>query len=292
MPVPVSSIRLGKKKKRWSEWAKVLMACILIALLIFAYFFVNTNIFISEEISLKVAEADCVDYDTLNQRLKNEYKDLLMDTSGLAEKIKTEFNCVSDVKVRRHFVNKIDVEVLGREPVAWLVGLGSDERQDLSLLEKEATFSSIELKEQSTSNAFSSDISSHKFLVDKEGVIFLAEPEVSEQQKQLDLPLIYFQSANLEMGKTVDRRLIEGTVKVLEKTKELGLEVKEAKIYPEGVLLINMEPRTIFTLRNKIDDQLASLQLILTQAKIDEDKMEFIDLRFDKPVVRYAPKKN
>ena len=50
-------------------------------------------------------------------------------------------------------------------------------------------------------------------------------------------------------------------------------------------------PKVFFRLDNEIDLQLASLQLILEKAKIDERILEFIDLRFDKPIVRFAPKK-
>ncbi|MBI4038755.1 hypothetical protein HY384_02235 [Candidatus Daviesbacteria bacterium] len=51
-------------------------------------------------------------------------------------------------------------------------------------------------------------------------------------------------------------------------------------------------PRIIFRLSNSLDVQLASLQLILGKAKIDGSRLEFIDLRFDKPVLKFTPKES
>ena len=78
---------------------------------------------------------------------------------------------------------------------------------------------------------------------------------------------------------------------ILDKVKIYRLSITEASIF-EDVLMNNTAPKIIFKLRNDIDKQIASLQLILEKAKMETSKLEFIDLRFDKPIVRIAPKKN
>ena len=79
----------------------------------------------------------------------------------------------------------------------------------------------------------------------------------------------------------------------MDAVKKMGISVNESFLN-DSFFIIKDETsviKVIFRLKNEVDIQLASLQLILDKAKIDEKELEFIDLRFDKPVVRYAPKK-
>lgn len=112
------------------------------------------------------------------------------------------------------------------------------------------------------------------FLLDEEGVIFSGTAP--------ELPMkIYSSKKNINF---------KNILAVLNKIKVFGIEVMEA-VEMENTLLTNSSPKVIFDLSKEIDAQTASLQLILAKAKIDEETAEFIDLRFDKPVVRFAPKK-
>lgn len=112
------------------------------------------------------------------------------------------------------------------------------------------------------------------FLLDEEGVIFSGTAP--------ELPMKIYSSK-----KNINFRNI---LAILNKIKVFGIEVMEA-VEMENTLLINSSPKVVFDLSKEIDVQTASLQLILAKAKIDEETAEFIDLRFDKPVVRFAPKK-
>ena len=86
--------------------------------------------------------------------------------------------------------------------------------------------------------------------------------------------------------------MIQKTVKVLEKIKSLGVNSDDPKIYSKIYLSLGQKPQMVFVLDDKSDHQLASLQLILDQAKMDTKEVEFLDLRFDKPIVRYGKDKN
>ncbi|HCB22754.1 hypothetical protein A3B42_01170 [Candidatus Daviesbacteria bacterium RIFCSPLOWO2_01_FULL_38_10] len=111
------------------------------------------------------------------------------------------------------------------------------------------------------------------FLVDEEGMLFSGNQESSLK--------IYSENKNEDFKKIIA---------VLNKIKFFGIEIMEV-IVVEDILLINSVPKINFSLDKASDMQLASLQLILNKAKINGEAVEFIDLRFDKPVVRFAPKK-
>lgn len=111
------------------------------------------------------------------------------------------------------------------------------------------------------------------FLIDNEGMLFSGNQEAGLK--------IYSENKNKDFKKIIS---------ILNKIKFFGIEIMEVTIV-EDTLLFPSSPKMIFALDKNIDTQLASLQLILSKAKIDEETIEFIDLRFDKPVVRFAPKK-
>ena len=83
--------------------------------------------------------------------------------------------------------------------------------------------------------------------------------------------------------------MINNIIKIFDKTKSLGIEIKQAWLR-ENILVTETIPKMIFKLDN-VDSQLASLQLILSEAKIESKELEIIDLRFDKPVIKFAPEK-
>lgn len=126
---------------------------------------------------------------------------------------------------------------------------------------------------ESSAEATSSAIE-ESFLLDEEGVIFSGTAP--------EMPMKIYSSK-----KNINFRNI---LAILNKIKVFGIEVMEAVVV-QNFLLINSTPKITFALDKEIDVQTASLQLILAKAKIDEETAEFIDLRFDKPVVRFAPKK-
>lgn len=114
------------------------------------------------------------------------------------------------------------------------------------------------------------------FLVDSEGIIF------SKDSRQSNIPSIFIEEK--------PENIATSNLKILEKINEFGLDSKQAVI-SANFLVILSSPKIIFRTDEKVDIQLASLQLILKTAKIDDKTVEFVDLRFDKPVVKFAPKK-
>lgn len=196
---------------------------------------------------------------------------LLINKNSLKKKLSDKFPCIKSVQIIRSFPGKVSIEVLGREGAAIL----------LVLKTKEAS-PSVSLDEAIATEAAYFDPNSEEVvasqLLDSEGMV------ISSDTNNLNYPKIYSQER-------IEGILLLNALKVLIKLKNFGIEVAEAKIYSTNVLFTGIKPKMIFSLEN-VDLQLASLQLILNQAKIDEENIEFIDLRFDKPIVRFAPKKN
>lgn len=117
------------------------------------------------------------------------------------------------------------------------------------------------------------DATREAFLLDEEGAIFSGTTSATLK--------IFLSEKNINF---------KNILAILNKIKIFGIEVGEVVVAGTN-LMINSTPKIVLDLNRDLSLQIASLQLILQQAKIDEEAAEFIDLRFDKPVVRFAPKK-
>lgn len=267
-----------KNRSLISQLWKIGLAVLVVLLILDVYLLIDSKILNIKILDVVLDKISC----TSGEEIRKESQILgkkffLVDQKKIEQNLKQKFLCIKSVTVSKGFLDTVTVEVSGREPVAVLALLQS----------LEATPSGLEnLASQSTSVSAQEKIES-EFLVDREGVVLLKE-------HRDNLPVIYFGGVALDVGKSIGEGLMQNTLIILEKMKTFGIEIEEAKIYSQEILLINpvtQKPRIIFALNKNIDIQLASLQLILARAKIDMEEMEFVDLRFDKPIVKYVPKK-
>lgn len=259
---------------------RLLLLIPLILLILLTYLSFRSNIFTIKTVDVKLKNLACTDDGQISDSSKLVGQNFFfIDPSKVEVNIKKKFLCVKSLNVLRQIPNKVKLQVFGRDPAAILVVLKSEEATGSAVLEK--------FSEATDSARFSSSVEgpSEFFLVDTEGVIY------STTIEQINVPKIYILGQNLILGQKITEDLINNTLKILREVKTFAVDVEEAKIYSRYILLINAIPKIVFRLDDKIDIQLASLQLILNQAKIDEANLEFIDLRFDKPIVRLAPKK-
>lgn len=185
----------------------------------------------------------------------------LIDSAEIEKILKKKFICIKSVSLYKKLPHSVKLEVKGRLPFA----------QIISLQNKIATFSA----EENIATPSAEEIKSRQ-IIDDEGVVFEKARDV------VDIPKVYV--PDFEIAKS-------DLLKILQKIKTFKLEIKEAFVADDNLIIAGM-PKIIFRLDSKIDTQLASLQLILNEAKIDFSLLELIDLRFDKPVVKLAPKKN
>lgn len=199
-----------------------------------------------------------------------------VNSAEIEKKIKEKYLCVRDVKLSKNLPDKIAINVSGRTPVAALISLGLEEASQSAILD---------IRSVATTSA--TPINSTQLLVDSEGVIY------SQTEESINIPKIYFRANNLKLGKKLEDNIIKKSLRILDKLKEFKVEVNGAKIISQKNLVVETKGNLVlgFLLTGNIDIQLASLQLILEEAKIKDIEMELIDLRFEKPVVKYVPKK-
>lgn len=247
-------LKAGHKKK--SFFTKLLVPFLLLIVLFLIFLIFRFDLLAIRSVNVNLDQVDCVSEQQIKSYLNLSGQNFLnLDQKSVVRRLQEEFFCVRQVKLSKQLPNKITVDVSGRKGAAQII----------------ATSSATPLEQ---------------FLVDEDGVIF-------SQNIPANLPTLYIGNSDLTIGKKLPPGLIKSSLDILNKLKTFAIEVKDAKIDQQKFLLVNTNMGTliIFELNEKVNYQLAALQLIVTQAKINDEKMEFIDLRFEKPVIKYAPKK-
>lgn len=257
---------------------KILFVILLVAILSLGLLSLRSNLFIIRSVDVYLDKIECADETQIrDSSLLYGQNLILLNPSKVINDLKNNFLCIRDIQISRNFPegvfsNQVSIFASGREPKAII----------LVSKEKEATESGIE--NIATPSARIHEVIS-SFLVDDQGILFAKEANLS------NIPKIYYYG-DLTLGQTSTQSILD-TLRILEKIKLYGLEIQETEVRDDLFLIYPNPgvPRIVFRLEENFDTQLASLQLIFNQAKIDENVLEFIDLRFDKPVVRLAPKK-
>ncbi len=250
----------------------IIVFILLLIIIIFSVF--RSNFFSIKTVDVAVDKLSCADSNQIKNSIQLIGQNFfLFNSVKVRENIRNNFLCVRDVKTSRHFPSHVSIFVSGREPKVLLLVFGNREATQGATFEDIATPSA-----KAVENADS-------FFIDREGVIF------AKADNTANIPKIYYYGLDISLGKQ-KKRLVD-LLKILEKVKLYGLDIRQSQLSDE-IFIMNPPrgPKIIFNMDQKLDAQLASLQLILNQAKIDENQLEFIDLRFDKPVVKLAPKKN
>ena len=262
------------QKKRLGKWSKFFWVLPLFLIIVLSYLFLKSGIFTIKQVAVEAGSLSCA----TEKEIRNSANLLgqnffLANAKAAEETLKDKFFCIKSAPVSRSFPDKVKIQALSRQPAAILAILKEKEASMSSLLLNIATPSAAEIKE--------------KFKVDSEGVVF------SKETKELNIPKIYIFDPGISVGKKLESNHIGNTLKLLEGVKTFRVAVSESWIY-DNIFIVNSNAsklKILFRLDDQVDIQLASLQVILDKAKIDLKELEFIDLRFDKPIVRFAPKK-
>lgn len=250
----------NSKRKSWL-W-KIIFLFLLIIFFLLIYISLKANIFSIRFVDLKRENVECLNEGRIKD-LSLGKNIFLINEKNISDEIKKDFICVKSISFSKILPDKLNLDILGRRPVAQLM-MSNSEASASSLIENIATPSA----------------QGEAYLLDEEGVVF--------SKGNLDSPNIYILSKNIDLGFEDNYLKI---LKILDNSRKLQLDIKQSYVL-NNLLIINSVPKIIFKLDFPLDLQIASLQLILKVAKIDNKELEFIDLRFDKPVIKYAPKKN
>lgn len=247
----------------------ILFVVVLLFLLVF-----RMGLFTIKIVKIENSKSGCV-----NENQLKDTADLLgqnyffINSKKIEENIKKKFFCIKSLQLSKQLPDKVLIQVFLRQPFALLVNLKDKEASLSALLENISTPSAEQVE--------------NYYVVDNEGVVF------SKNEVDSNIPRIYINDPKISLGENLRADLTVGPLKILEKVQTFGTEIGESWIRDDlFVVNRNSKPKIIFSLNGNVDVQIASLQLILQKAKIDESKLEFIDLRFDKPVVRFVPRKN
>lgn len=285
--------KILKKSNRYKRLVK--LTFIILFLLLLFFWISKFNLLSIKKVDLLTKnKIDCTDDTQLIQTAQLFGKEIFFDLNDSKDSIKKKFFCIKEVIIEKKFPNGIKLIVAGREPFAKLIYLRNKEASISAFLDNIATPSS--------------EASVEAFLMDDEGVIF------SKDNNNLDISKIFLiqSEISLFLGEKIDNNIISPVTKILAKVKSFGLNTNSSLLTNSSFIIFS-DPKVAFKLDNKVDTQIASLQLILGKAKInrgtisseernrdiiptdvgiDPSKMDFIDLRFDKPVIKNVSKKN
>lgn len=261
------------KKRPTRKWSKLLWIIPFFLIFFFLFLFFKSGIFTIKQVVVAAKSLGCASEKGIKDSAELTGQNFfLANTKAAEEAIKLKFYCIKAAPIKRSFPDKMRIEVLSRQPAAFLVALETKEASISSFIDI-ATPSALPVKSS--------------FQIDEEGMVFSKDPAGA------DIPRVYIFNADITLGKKMSGDLIPGTLRVLTKLKEIRFPVKESLVFDKLYIVTSDSPKLkiIFRLNEDLDTQLASLQVILDKAKIDLKELEFIDLRFDKPIVRFAPKK-
>lgn len=206
----------------------------------------------------------------------------MIDKTKITDKIKKRFLCIKDIQIDRTFPNSVKIEITERE--AKLILKTYTPAQELSLELNDATPSST------SARVFKDDFSINQasigasLVVDYDGFIFAKDLENASP------PQIYYASKSLDIGMEVDREFVPQVLFVLNKLTELNIPFDFLKV-DKHKFYIGSEQKVILSLRKDLKVELASLQLILEESKMNSKLIDLVDLRFDKPIVIFSSNK-
>ncbi len=260
-------MQLKKLSTNWKRWFKILGFLLILALL--AYW-LRTDFWEVKRISCNLDDNSCpLEIENRVSNLSLRKNIIFLPKEEIKESLKEDFPQIHLIEIRRRIPQTLNFNLTSRKLMAALA-------VELSLIEEATESAEIKSPEFNLSGIF--------YLVDQQGVVL----EKGNESKNLPLILLDY-DPSFEFGDQVEKEEILKTLDVL-----LGLRlrlidpkitkiisIREVRVWLENDLLC------LFNLTKDIDEQLDSLQLISSRAKIEGKQITRIDLRFDKPVIAY-----
>jgi cell division protein FtsQ len=175
----------------------------------------------------------------------------LLDVNKLSKSIKNNYSLIKEVEIEKKIPNKVLIKIKEREEFA----------------------------------SFSKD-GKVWFIIDSLGFILKKAYE-----KPKNLPEIFspHNQLSLNIGQKLDQREVACSLLILEQLKDSFILLDGLVLGEKGTITLFLTDDVIASLsaKKKMLMQVDSLQFILRQSKIEGRLPSLIDLRFDKPVVRY-----
>ena len=112
------------------------------------------------------------------------------------------------------------------------------------------------------------------------------------KQKNVRLPIINFYQQfdyyQITTGNNLDYEEIVTTLFLLKKSRELDLKIESIDISGLTMIVFNLkDKKIIFTSQKTNEKQAFELEAIIKQFKIEAKDFKILDLRFDKPLIKF-----
>lgn len=209
-----------------------------------------------------------------------------INTQEITNQITKKFLCIERVDIKKTIPDKIKISLLERKPAAIVAKSQKDNLESLKL--QEASSSTQGAKLDFSVNQYGV---MEKFLVDISGFVY-SKPDYTD-----NLPTINIVDEEIKLGSFLKNGVVGIILDILNKLSQYSIGYRTIKVINDH-LLIDADTKLVFSLKKDYYRQLAYLQLILQKAKMNSSdsssnrselqKVERIDLRFDKPIVIYG----
>lgn len=264
-----------KPNKRISKFFRIFVLFILI-ITVFLFFFLGLKLFIIRIINISTDNTNCIEETLVKNYVNPSGQNLfLINTSKLEDKLKKQFICIKKVSFTKYYPDKINMEILARVAKISFISLQHEATYSAMLINLKEDYASVSAQIKNNPRA--------TFLVDEEGMVFS-----KDTGNIINIPRVYVFNKDFKTGHSLGKDLISNISRIIEISGNLGLNTYDLFEDDGELLLLSDKQKIVFNLKKDLNLQIASLQLILEKAKIEKENAEFIDLRFDKPIVKYA----
>lgn len=260
------------KKRSKKSISKFIFFILVLLSIIFSlvYFFRNITF---KKLVINIDRIDCVDKKQIENIVSISNKNFLTYSFETEKQIlEKKIICMKSANFKKSFPDKLTVDIHIRKPSI----------NFFTAIESSSSAQNIDdIINPATDSAKISPEFSNSFVSDDEGVIF-AKTAKDEIYK------VNLINRQLKIGDKIDVDIIKGILHIFTNLNSLGINAWENYLNSKDFYIKGDSKIIVLNLNSKLNTQIASLQLILQKAKIDNENIEFIDLRFDKPVVKYG----
>src|SRR3989344_342671 len=133
-----------------------------------------------------------------------------------------------------------------------------------------------------------------------QGYAFLSvEGKIIKKSKAKYLPVINFYQSfdyyQTKVGNKLDYKEVATTLKLLQKSQDLGLKIDNIDINGLSMIVFTVKEsgdtktkkKIFFTAEKSLEKQVFELETIIKQFKIEAKDYQELDLRFDKPIIKF-----
>ncbi len=271
----VNNTQSGKK----ISFRKILIPILLAAVI---FLLSKLDVFLVKNVAYELDKINCTNSGDISSKIKLTGQNLwLINNDQIIQKIESNYLCVKSVTIEKRIPSSLKIKLVGRSPFAVVKSISGDEVDNFI-----SGFAVIATDSAAISSASAKPTNTDKtgLLIDQDGVLY------DKETNQNGLPTIFYQG-KLSLGDQDLVMIFKQAAEIFSKLKTFNLNSDKATVTQEKYAYFYTTPKTVFNLNPSLDNQLASLQLILETAKIKNENIEVTDLRFDKPIIRFAPKK-